>query len=125
MFEMAASENPGKIALIASDKTLTFTELNEEANTVAHNLQSRGLKVRDSAVLLLPRRSYYFSALFGVLKAGAAFIPCDHEYPKDRINHIITDSASRFIITTSEHQADYVPEKVLLMLKCLRKIWRT
>ncbi len=99
----------------ASDRKLTFRELNEEANTVAHNLRSRGLKVRDFAVLLLPRRICYFSALFGVLKAGAEFIPCDPEYPKDRINHIISDADSRFIITTSEHKADYVPEKVLLI----------
>ena len=115
MFEATAAKNPEKTALIASDKTLTFKELNEEANIIAHNLIQRGLKVRDSAVLLLPRKSFYFAALFGVLKAGAAFIPCDPEYPTERINHITQNSQSAFIITTKEHEADYPPEKILLI----------
>ena len=115
MFEASAENTPDKIALIASDKTLTFKELNESANVIAHNLIKRGLKQKGCAVLLLPRRSFYFSALFGVLKAGAAFIPCDPEYPKDRINLIINDSDAQFIITTQEHSKDYPSEKVILI----------
>lgn len=115
MFEKSASQNPNRTALIAVDQSLTYEELNQSANRIANNLISAGVKARDSVVLLLPRRSYYFAALFGVLKTGSAFIPCDPEYPADRIRHIISDSGATFIITTDEHIADYPAEQALLI----------
>ena len=113
LFEKSAAENCDKIAVIAQDATLTYNELNEKANTVAANLIKRGVKVGDSVALLLPRQSCYFSCMFGVNKAGAAFIPCDPQYPADRINHIITDSEASYIITTADKLADYPAEKAI------------
>ena len=113
MFETAAELNADKTALIAKDETLTYKELNEKANIVANNLIAKGIKTGDSIALLLPRKSYFFSCMFGVNKAGAAFIPCDPQYPADRINHIIEDSAAAFIITTDDKMADYPADKVI------------
>ena len=107
MFEAAAERTPGRTALIACDKTLTFEELNQTANIIAGNLMAKGVGRGDSVVLLLPRRSFYFAALFGVLKSGAAFIPCDPEYPADRIKHIVADSGARYLVTTGEHMGAY------------------
>ena len=116
LFEKSAAENSDKIAVIAQDATLTYKELNDKANIVAANLIKRGVKVGDSVALLLPRQSSYFSCMFGVNKAGAAFIPCDPQYPADRINHIITDSEASYIITTAEKLADYPAEKAIDVL---------
>ena len=113
MFENQAAENGDKTALIAQDAALTYRELNEKANIAAHNLIRRGIKTGDSVALLLPRQSCFFSCMFGVNKAGAAFIPCDPQYPVDRINHIITDSGASFIITTSDRLADYPADKAI------------
>ncbi len=113
LFERSAEENADKTALIAKDATLTYRELNEKANIVAHNLIDRGIKTGDSVALLLPRKSSFFACLFGVNKAGAAFIPCDPQYPADRINHIIEDSEASFIITTADKLADYPSEKAI------------
>ena len=113
MFENSAAQNADKTALIATDGVFTYKELNEKANIVANNLVARGIKTGDSIALLLPRKSYFFSCLFGVNKAGAAFIPCDPQYPADRINHIIEDSEAAFIITTEDKIADYPAEKVI------------
>ena len=113
MFERTAAENADKTALIASDKTLTFAQLDETANIIANGLIKRGVKKGDSVVLLLPRRSYYFAALFGVLKAGAAFIPCDPQYPAERISHIIEDSDARFVLTASNKLTEFPAEKTL------------
>ncbi len=115
VFEQRVSQVPDKTALIACDKTLTYDELNKEANRAAHSLIERNVGRRDSVVLLLPRRSFYFAAVFGVLKSGAAFIPCDPEYPPDRIRHIIGDSGARFIVTTQDHLADYPAERAILI----------
>jgi amino acid adenylation domain-containing protein len=113
LFEKNVADNEDKTALIAQDATLTYRELNDSANIVARNLIERGVKVGDSVALLLPRKSCFFSCLFGVNKAGAAFIPCDPQYPADRINHIITDSEASFIITTQDKLADYPAEKAI------------
>ena len=113
LFESSARENADKTALIAKDATLTYRELNEKANIVAHNLIRKGIRTGDSVALLLPRESCFFACLFGVNKAGAAFIPCDPQYPADRINHIMADSEASFIITTSDKLSDYPSDKAI------------
>ncbi len=113
LLERQAKENADKTALIAEDETLTYRELNEQANAVANYLKSRGVKPGDSVALLLPRKACFFKCMFGVSKAGAAFIPCDPQYPADRINHIITDSGASYIITTGDKTADYPAEKAI------------
>lgn len=119
VFEKAAEQYPDREALIACDATLTFRELNEMSNIIAWNLIDRGVQRGDSIVLLLPRRSFYFAVAFGVLKAGAAFIPCDPEYPTERINHITQDGDARYLITTDEHIAEYPADQVLNIQKLL------
>ncbi len=113
LFEQNAAENADKTALIARDATLTYRELNERANVVAHNLIDKGIRTGDSVALLLPRESCFFACMFGVNKAGAAFIPCDPQYPADRINHIIADSEASFIITTKDKLSDYPADKAI------------
>ena len=113
VFETQADCFPERTALIAQDASLTYRELDSRANAVANALIARGVVRGSRIVLLLPRRSFYFPAMFGVLKAGGAFIPCDPEYPVERINHIVTDSGAPFVVTTAEHLQDYPPEKAL------------
>jgi amino acid adenylation domain-containing protein len=105
--EHIAETEPEKTALIACDRTLTYAELNAEANRVAHALMARGVKRGDRVVLLLPRRSDVMCCIYGVSKAGAAYIPCDPEYPADRISLITEDSDATYIITTDEHMAEH------------------
>ena len=113
--EQNAVRFPDRNALIAKDRTLTFAELNTEANRVAHALLRRGVKRGDRIVLLLPRRSAVIVSMFAVTKTGAAYIPCDPAYPADRINLIMTDSEAQYVITTSDHANDYPAEKVILI----------
>ena len=105
--EYWAQETPEAIALIAANETLTYRELNEQANRIAHALIAKGVAPGDRVCLLLPRTSRHIIAMFGVMKAGAAYIPCDPEYPTDRIKLITEDSHSRYIITTQDKLADY------------------
>lgn len=111
--EHNAVKFPERKAIIAKDRTLTFSELNAEANIVAHKLMRKGVKRGDRVVLLLPRRSSVFVCMFGVSKSGAAYIPCDPEYPSDRINLILSDSGAQYIITTKEHLADYPGDRTI------------
>ena len=100
--EKHASEMPDKTAIIASDGEYTYRQLDENANRVANALIGNGVKKGDRVVLLLPRCAKMFFSIFGVLKAGAAYIPCDPGYPVERIRHIIDDSGAPVIITTAD-----------------------
>ena len=110
--ELRADETPDARALVACDRSMTFREFDEECNRVAHSLIDRGVRPGDRVVVLLSRRSYLISAIYGIMKAGAAYIPCDPEYPADRIRLITEDSGARFIITTPDRMELY-PGKAL------------
>ena len=105
--EYWAEQTPDKTALIACNETLTYRRLNEKANMLAHALINKGVMPGDRVCLLLPRKSWHIIAMFGVMKAGAAYIPCDPEYPAERIRLITDDSHARYVITTADKMADY------------------
>ena len=105
--EQWAVKTPDALALMACDRDMTYREYNSEANRIARALMARGMQKGDRVVLLLPRRSYYLTAMFAVMKCGGAFIPMDPEYPADRIEYILDDSEGRFVITTSDRTASY------------------
>jgi amino acid adenylation domain-containing protein len=103
-----AQTQPEHEALVAIDAKYTYKEMDEATNAIAAALHQRGVKERDRVALLLPRTSRLILSLFGVLKAGAAYIPCDPDYPADRIKLILEDSEARYIITTADRM-DSVP----------------
>ena len=105
--EHYAVHTPDTVALIANNETLTYSMLNAKANVLAHALMARGVNMGDRVCLLLPRCSWHIIAMFGVMKAGAAYIPCDPEYPAERIRLITEDSHARYIITTADKMANY------------------
>ena len=103
-----AKTQPEHEALVAVDAKYTYKEMDEATNAIAAALRQKGVKERDRVALLLPRTSRLILSLFGVLKAGAAYIPCDPDYPADRIKLILEDSEARYIITTADRM-DSVP----------------
>lgn len=107
LFEEQVEKNPDKVAVVACDKTLTYKELNEEANRIANSLIEKGFGRGDIVAVILPRDSHLIPALFGVLKTGAAYMPLDPSYPKDRIDYLITESGSTSVIDESNIE-DYI-----------------
>ena len=98
LFEEQVERTPDKTAIVACDKTLTYREVNEEANRIAHSLIEKGVGVGDIVAVILPRDSHLIPALFGVLKSGAAYMPLDPSYPQDRIDYLISESGSNSVI---------------------------
>lgn len=105
--EKFAKETPDHLALIASDQSLTYAEMNAQMNRIAHSLIERGVGKGDAVAILLPRTSKALLSMFAILKTGAAFIPCDPAYPAERIQLILEDSDARFVITTEDRLASY------------------
>lgn len=99
LFEDQAEKTPKKTAVIASDRTLTYRELNEEANKIAHSLIERGIGVGDIVAFRLPRKSSLIPVMFGILKAGAAYLPVDPDWPQERIEYMLGDSGAKILVT--------------------------
>ncbi len=99
LFEEQVEENPDKIAVVACDKTLTYKELNEEANIIAHSLIEKGIGRGDIVAFMLPRRSYLIATMLGILKSGATYMPIDPDYPQDRTQYMLADSGAKFCVT--------------------------
>ena len=99
LFEEQVSKTPDKTAVIACDRTMTYAELDEEADRIAHGLIEQGVKRGDIVAFCLPRRSFLISAMLGILKAGAAYLPIDPDYPQDRVDFMLSDSGARYYIT--------------------------
>ncbi|MBQ2169182.1 MAG: AMP-binding protein, partial [Prevotella sp.] len=108
-----AKTQPDQEALVAIDAKYTYKEMDEVTNHIAAALHKRGVVARDRVALLLPRTSRLILSLFGVLKAGAAYIPCDPEYPADRIKLILEDSEARYIITTADRMESVPADKAI------------
>ena len=108
-----ASKQPDHEALVAIDARFTYAEMERVTRGIALALRQRGVKECDRVALLLPRTSRLILSLFGVLRAGAAYIPCDPEYPADRIRLILDDSEARYIITTADRLSSVPAEKAI------------
>jgi enterobactin synthetase component F len=93
LFAAQAAATPDRTALVAGDTTLTFAELDDKADRLARWLVEQGAGPDTYVALLLPRTADAIVALLGVLKAGAAYVPIDPDYPARRIEMIIADSA--------------------------------
>ena len=99
LFEEQVERTPDNVALVYEDTKLTFRELNEKANIVANYLRNKyNLKPDDLVGILLDRSPMIIISMLGILKAGGAYVPIDSEYPEDRINYIIKNSAPKLVI---------------------------
>ncbi|MEC1795758.1 amino acid adenylation domain-containing protein [Bacillus mojavensis] len=102
MFEEQAKRSPERIALICDHIQLSYQELNEQANRLAHLLIEKGLGPEQFVALALPRSSEMVAAMLAVLKTGAAYLPLDPEFPADRISYMLKDAKPSCMITTEE-----------------------
>ncbi|MFB6454149.1 non-ribosomal peptide synthase/polyketide synthase [Chitinophaga sp. Hz27] len=100
MFSAMAAEIPDAPALMFKDITLTYKELDERTNQLAHYLRSKGVG-RDTLVPLCMERSpELIISLYAIMKAGGAYVPVDPEYPADRIQYILSDTAASIMVSS-------------------------
>ncbi len=102
LFEAQVAKTPDGIAVECDNRKLTYQELNEKANSLAWKLRERGIDAGDTVVILLRRSIEFIVSVLGVLKAGAAYVPIDTDYPIDRIDYIIKDSDCKAVISNAE-----------------------
>jgi|GEM_PF-3738800 len=98
-FEATAARHPEKIALCDPGKQLTYAQLNERANQVAHALRKRGVGPESLVALWTDRCMETIIGILGILKAGGAYLPLDAQYPVERTRSIIEDAAVKLVLS--------------------------
>ena len=99
LFEQQAARTPEKVAVVHEEKTLTYGELNERANQLAHYLRQQGVGPESLVGILLERSPEMVIALLGTLKAGAAYLPLDPGYPVERLSFMLLDGGVQVLLT--------------------------
>ncbi|WP_344929845.1 condensation domain-containing protein, partial [Streptosporangium carneum] len=108
LFEAQVARTPDAPAVASESDALSYAELNARANRLARHLIQRGIGAEDFVVTALPRSPELVVALLAVLKAGAAYLPVDPDYPAERIGFMLGDAAPVLTLTTAE-QASGLP----------------
>ncbi|MDX2090383.1 MAG: amino acid adenylation domain-containing protein, partial [Kofleriaceae bacterium] len=99
LFEAQAERTPDEVAVVGPAVTLTYRQLDERANQLAAHLRGRGAGPGDLVGIFLERTVEIVVALLGTLKAGAAYVPLDPAYPKDRIASIYAQARPTVLIS--------------------------
>jgi len=100
LFSKQLPESSTRLAIIDATQSLSYRQLNSLSNRFAHYLLNHyDLKAEDKVAILLPRNINLLVALWGILKAGAAYVPLDNGYPKARIDYILQHSLATLIVT--------------------------
>ncbi|CAM3096774.1 non-ribosomal peptide synthetase [Legionella steigerwaltii] len=101
LFEEHAHHFPNYVAALKGNEKLTYGELNQRANQLAHYLQSSGLKPDIPVALCVERSFDFLITLIAILKAGGAYLPLDASQPKERLLFLLQDSQAPILITKS------------------------
>ncbi|MCI0354321.1 MAG: amino acid adenylation domain-containing protein, partial [Acidobacteria bacterium] len=102
LFEEQVERTPDSVAVVSADKMLTYSELNERANRVAHLLIERGIRPEDVVGVAIPPSLEMLVGLLGVLKAGAAYLPLDPGFPARRLAGMLDDARPPCVLSTHD-----------------------
>ncbi len=102
LFEETAAIHPQRTAVVDESTFLTYQELDHQSNQLAAHLNRQGIGRGSFVGLLLPRSGDVYVALLAILKAGAAYVPLDPEYPEDRVQYILSDVGAAAVLTCQE-----------------------
>ncbi|MFE9577631.1 amino acid adenylation domain-containing protein [Nocardia sp. NPDC006044] len=108
LFERCAATTPDAPALTFRGSTISYGELNQRANRLARRLCAEGVAPRERVAICLDRGVDLFTAMWAVLKAGAAYVPLDPAYPRDRLDYMLADCGARLVID-AEYLAGETP----------------
>ncbi|CAM3987833.1 non-ribosomal peptide synthetase [Mesobacillus zeae] len=99
IFEETVRTYPTHIAVAQGDTEITYEKLLEKVNKMAQFLMNEGVQIESIVGLMVDRSIEMIVAMLAIQKAGGAYLPIDKSYPKDRIEHLLMDSESQYLLT--------------------------
>jgi amino acid adenylation domain-containing protein len=115
----SAARNPEKTAVWARGRSLTYRELQEQSNQLAHLLRENGVKRGDRVGIYFPKCVESIVCMFAVLKAGAVYVPLDPQAPPDRIAYIIGNCGIRTLLTNRDKSQSLDAPTLNLLDQCV------
>ncbi|WP_439846177.1 surfactin non-ribosomal peptide synthetase SrfAB [Bacillus spizizenii] len=103
LFEEQAQQTPDHSAVRSGGNLLTYRELDEQANQLAHHLRAQGAGSEDIVAIVMDRSAEVMVSILGVMKAGAAFLPIDPDTPEERIRYSLEDSGARIAVVNERN----------------------
>jgi amino acid adenylation domain-containing protein len=122
LFEQQVERTPDNVAVVFENQHLTYQELNERANQLAHYLRKLGVKPEVLVGICVKRSLEMVVGVLGILKAGGAYVPLDPEYPKERLAFMLKDTKTP-VILTQKHLVEYLPKQTVKVV-CLDIDWK-
>ncbi|GAA2828920.1 non-ribosomal peptide synthetase [Kribbella solani] len=121
LFRERAERYPDRVAVAYGGHQLTYGALDEWSNRLAHNLQARGVGRESLVGLCISRSLEMVIGLLAILKAGAAYVPLDPAYPRERLEYMVTDSATS-IVLAQRGTVDVLPVNEATVLT-IEELW--
>jgi amino acid adenylation domain-containing protein len=110
LFAEQARQTPDGVALVFGNQELTYRQLDERSNQLAHYLQKLGVRPETRVGVAIPRCPEMVVILLGVLKAGGAYVPLDPDYPPNRLGFMLEDSQAQ-VLVCQESLLDRFPKQ--------------
>jgi len=123
-FETQVQRTPDAIAVVFADQQLTYQQLNERGNQLAHYLQSLGVKPEVFVGLCVERSLEMIVGLLAILKAGGAYVPLDPAYPTERLAYMLADAHISVLVTQDKLKAILPPPTSALVTVTLDSDWQ-
>jgi amino acid adenylation domain-containing protein len=105
LIEACAERVGHKTAVVYEEEAITYQELNARANQVARRLIRQGVNIEDRVGFCLERSIEMVIGMLGIIKAGAAYVPLDPSYPKERLEHMLNDAEVKMLVTEERLKA--------------------
>ncbi|GAB3264619.1 hypothetical protein GCM10027347_31790 [Larkinella harenae] len=102
LFTEQVQQNPERVAITFNGEQISYQQLDEKANQLAHYLKNRGVHREVLVPICVNRSLEMIIGILAILKAGGAYVPIDPEYPADRIRYMLSDVGSRVAVTDSQ-----------------------
>ena len=100
LYEAQVARAPDAVAVVCGDRRLTYHELNERANRLAHHLRTLGVGPEARVAICMERSLEMIVGLLAILKAGGAYVPFDPDSPKERLAYMLGDAGVSVLLTT-------------------------
>ncbi|WP_193200947.1 amino acid adenylation domain-containing protein, partial [Nostoc sp. MG11] len=121
LFDEQVEKTPDAVAVVFENQQLTYHQLNQKANQLAHHLQNLGVRSEVLVGVCVERSIEMIVGILGILKAGGAYVPLDPNYPQERLSYMLEDSGVEMLLT-QQSLLESLPSHIARVV-CLDMDW--